>query len=101
MTYQKLLLPLKDENEQERSNKRTDDKGNGKECFTHLHGGLEYSYILPLPENMMTPICASQRIASSFAFLNIPILLLEKVTCRFVGFSIFFSSTFPRPIGAV
>jgi hypothetical protein len=30
--------------------------------------------------------------------LNSPILLLEKVTCRFVGFSIFFSSTFPRPI---
>ena len=72
---------------------------NGKECFTHLHGGLEYSYILPLPENIMTPICASQRMASSFAFLNNPIRLLEKVTWRFVGFSIFFSSTFPRPIG--
>jgi hypothetical protein len=31
--------------------------------------------------------------------LNSPIRLLEKVTWRFVGFSIFFSSTFPRPIG--
>jgi hypothetical protein len=33
--------------------------------------------------------------------LSSPIRLLEKVTWRLVVFSIFLSSTFPRPIGPV
>ena len=90
---------------------RDDDKKLQRTCtswtgeknskFTHLHGGLEYSYILPLAEKTMTPTCASQRMASSFAFLSSPIRLLEKVTWRLVVFSIFLSSTFPRPIDPV
>uniref|UniRef100_J3MDX5 Uncharacterized protein n=1 Tax=Oryza brachyantha TaxID=4533 RepID=J3MDX5_ORYBR len=38
--------------------------------------------------------------ASSFAFLNSPLLLLEKVTCRLVVSSILLITVFPRTITA-
>jgi hypothetical protein len=52
-------------------------------------------------EKTRTPIWASQRTASSLAFLNSPVLLLEKVTCRLVMFSIFFITVFPRTMAPV
>ncbi|CAA6664358.1 unnamed protein product [Spirodela intermedia] len=54
---------------------------------------------LPVEEKTITPISASQSMASSSAFLNRPLLRFEKVTCLVVVFSIFliliFSLTIP------
>ncbi|KAJ0860814.1 hypothetical protein HanRHA438_Chr13g0627691 [Helianthus annuus] len=47
---------------------------------------------------MMRPTSASQRTDSSYAFLSKPFRRFEKVTCRFILFSIRFSSTLPLPM---
>lgn len=70
------------------------------DMYAYLECGLQYSNIFPVLENMTTPTCASHSMASSFAFLRSPPRLLEKVTWRFVGFSILLISIFPRPIEA-
>ena len=46
----------------------------------------------------MRPTSASQRMASSLAFLKIPFRRLEKVTCRLVELSILRITIFPLPI---
>ena len=46
----------------------------------------------------MRPTSASQRIASSLAFLKIPFRRLEKVTCLLVELSILRITIFPLPI---
>lgn len=51
---------------------------------------LQYSKSLPLVQNMMRVTSASQRMASSSAFLKSPLLLLEKVSCLAAASSIFF-----------
>jgi hypothetical protein len=66
----------------------------------NLQVGLQYSNILPVLEKMTTPTLASQSTASSLAFLSSPPRRLEKVTCRFVEFSIRLISIFPRPMVA-
>ncbi|CAA7400940.1 unnamed protein product [Spirodela intermedia] len=72
--------------------KRTKRKGS-------LHLLLKNSESLPVEEKTITPISASQSMASSSAFLNRPLLRFEKVTCLVVVFSIFliliFSLTIP------
>ncbi|CAN1249304.1 hypothetical protein LINPERPRIM_LOCUS7100 [Linum perenne] len=47
---------------------------------------------------MMTPTCASQRIANSLAFFRSPFLRFEKVTCLLVELSILLMTIFPLPI---
>lgn len=66
------------------------------ENWTYLQ--LENSKSLPVFEKTITPTSASQRTASSRAFLSNPALLFENVTCLLFTFSIFFISIFPRPI---
>jgi cytoskeletal protein RodZ len=51
---------------------------------------LAYSKSFPVEEKTMRANSASQRVESSKAFLNSPLLLLEKVTCLAVVLSIFF-----------
>ena len=41
---------------------------------------LEYSKSLQVEEKRIRPILASRRVQSSWAFLNMPLLPLEKVT---------------------
>jgi len=67
-------------------------------CGSNLQAGLQYSNILPVLEKMTTPTRASHSTASSLAFLSSPPRRLEKVTCRFVEFSIRLISIFPRPM---
>lgn len=47
---------------------------------------------------MKSPISASQSTESSFAFFRSPARRLQKVTCRWTGFSILLIWTFPRAI---
>jgi hypothetical protein len=49
-------------------------------------------------ENMMRAMSMSQRTESSYAFLISPFRRLEKVTCRFVMFSILLIWSFTRPM---
>jgi hypothetical protein len=49
-------------------------------------------------EKIMRPTSASQRMASSLAFLKIPFLRFENVTCRLVELSIRRITIFPLPI---
>jgi hypothetical protein len=49
-------------------------------------------------ENMMRAMSMSQRTESSYAFLMSPFRRLEKVTCRFVMFSILLIWSFTRPM---
>ena len=49
-------------------------------------------------EKMTSPTSASQRMASSLAFLKIPFRRLENVTCRLVELSIRRMTILPRPI---
>jgi hypothetical protein len=49
-------------------------------------------------EKMTNPTSASQRMASSLAFLKIPFRRLENVTCRLVELSIRRITILPRPI---
>jgi len=62
------------------------------------HPELENSKSLPVLEKTMTATSESQRMASSCAFLNKPVLRLEKVTCLLLALSIRLISIFPRPI---
>lgn len=59
---------------------------------------LENSKSFPVFEKIITATWASQRIASSEAFLRSPARRLENVTCLLLAFSIFFISILPRPI---
>ena len=70
----------------------------GSGCGSNLQAGLQYSNILPVLEKMTTPTRASHSTASSLAFLSSPPRRLEKVTWRFVEFSIRLISIFPRPM---
>jgi hypothetical protein len=49
----------------------------------------------------MRPTSASQRMASSLAFLKIPFRRFEKVTCRLVELSILRITIFPLPISLI
>lgn len=89
-----LLQKLKQSLESEGSEK----KGNEGVEGMHLKGSVHHCHIFPVLEKMMIPICASQSTESSFVFFMRPPLLLEKVTCLVVVFSILFISIFPRPI---
>jgi len=62
------------------------------------HPELENSKSLPVFENTMTATSESQRMESSWAFLNKPVRRLEKVTCLLLALSILLISIFPRPI---
>lgn len=59
---------------------------------------LQNSQSFPLLEKMMRATSASQSTESSYAFLRRPFLLLAKVTCLLILFSILFNSTLPLPI---
>ena len=61
-------------------------------------GSLEYSKSLPLVEKTMRATSASQSTEISCAFFSKPDLLLEKVTCLLILFSILFNCTLPLPI---
>ena len=61
---------------------------------------LAKSYRRPVLEKTMRPTSASQRMASSLAFLNSPLRRFEKVTCRLVALSILLISIFPLPISS-
>jgi len=62
------------------------------------HPELENSKSLPVLEKTMTATSESHRMESSCAFLNKPVLRLEKVTCLLLALSILLISIFPRPI---
>lgn len=59
---------------------------------------LEKSWRRPVLEKMMRATSASQRMASSFAFLMSPFRRFEKVTCLLVLLSIRRITIFPLPI---
>lgn len=89
-----LLQKLKQSSE----GKGSERKGNEGVVGMHLKDSVHHCHIFPVLEKMMIPICASQSTESSFVFLMRPPLLLEKVTCLVVVFSILFISIFPRPM---
>lgn len=69
-----------------------------KKIYIYVTFGLVYSCTLVLLcETKMRETLASHKTASSLAFLIIPLLLFEYVTCLFVGFVMGFISIFPRP----
>lgn len=67
-------------------------------CCTKTNLVLAKSWSLPVLEKIINPTSASQRIASSLAFFNNPLLLFENVTCRLVELSILRITIFPLPI---
>jgi len=72
--------------------------GGKKTEIIHAYPELENSKSLPVFEKTITATSASQRMASSWAFLSNPALLFENVTCLLFVFSIFLISIFPLPI---
>lgn len=69
-----------------------------KKIIPKTYPELEYSQSFPVLEKTITATSASQRIASSRAFLSSPFRLLENVTCLLFAFSILFISILPLPI---
>lgn len=62
---------------------------------------VEYSNSFPLWEKTIKATSASQRTEISWAFLSNPVLLLEKVTCLLILFSMRFNCTFPLPMDSL
>ena len=59
---------------------------------------LEYSKSFPLWEKTITATSASHKTEISLAFFSNPVLLLEKVTCLLILFSMRFNWTLPLPM---
>lgn len=59
---------------------------------------VEYSKSFPFVEKTIRATSASHKTEISWAFFSNPDLLLEKVTCLLILFSIRFSCTLPLPI---
>jgi len=79
-----LILPTL-ETRRGRGGEEEDEEEEEEEVYLEL----EYSKSLPVAEKMIRAISASHRTESSAAFLKIPLLLFEKVTCLAVMLSIF------------